>query len=147
MLNTIRLSLQKSLHLELILHPEDHISQLEHLPLQLLHSAPIPLLNIHATLIPLDLDGGQIFVLSLEALVEGLFFNELGEWNGVGLLAGILGLGRNIGEDVFLVEGADGGNDLALCVWALLDKIPKEEAHKLKLFVSECVPNVYLLAS
>ena len=34
----------------------------------------------------------------------------------MGLLAGILGLGSNIGEDVFLVEGADGGNDLALCV-------------------------------
>ena len=79
MLNTIRLSLQKSLHLELILHPEDHISQLEHLPLQLLHSTPIPLLNIHATLIPLDLDGGQIFVLGLEALVEGLFLDKLGE--------------------------------------------------------------------
>lgn len=65
----------------------------------------------------------------------------------MGLLAGISGLGGNCCEDVFLVEGADGGDDLALGVRALLDKIPEEEAHKLKLFVSECVPNVYLLAS
>ena len=78
MLNTIRLSLQKSLHLEFILHPEDHISKLEHLPLQLFHSASIPLLNIHGTLIPLYLDGGQIFILGFEVLVEGLFLDELG---------------------------------------------------------------------